>query len=404
VDQIEEQAESPQSLMPQGLARVLSPEEFTDLIAYLETLQPGGKRSPGSQITGPIRLPPGFVVRTLVTGLTGCTAMEVLPNGDVLVAEQTGTLRLITAGRLVQQPVATLPVDSTWERGLIGVTVAPDFPQQPWIYVCYVAGKPYPHHRVSRLAVGGPPWFATSEQVLLEGDDQRQLGGKVPAGHQGGAIHFGRDGKLYVAIGDQTAEAPAQRLNTLQGKILRINADGSVPEDNPFWHKTTGKYRAIWAVGLRNPFTFAVHPASGELWINDVGGQYEEINRGVAGGNYGWPVVEHGPRHPPPYISPVYTYPQASIAGGDFCPESLEWPSEWRGRYFFADFVRGWIRALDPQRPEDVRPFGDGFHRPVDLRFDRGRQRLLVLLRDAWVIDAHFQPGTGALLEIRYAP
>ena len=404
VDQIEEQSESPQSLMPQGIARLLSPEQLTDLVAYLETLRPGGTATPGSQTSGPIRLPPGFVVRTLVTGLTACTAMEVLPNGDVLVAEQTGTLRLIAGDRLVPQPVATLPVDSAWERGLIGVTVAPDFPQQRWIYVCYVAREPHPHHRISRLAVDGPPWVATSEQVLFEGDDQRLLGGKVPAGHQGGAIHFGLDGKLYVAIGDQTAEAPAQRLNTLQGKILRLNPDGSFPEDNPFVQKATGKYRAIWALGLRNPFTFAVHPTTGELWINDVGGQYEEINRGVAGGNYGWPVVEHGPNHPHPFISPVHTYPQASIAGGDFCPKTLAWSDEWRGKYFFGDFVHGWIRALDPDQPTDVRTFGEGFHRPVDLRFDRRGKRLLVLLREAWVIDQHFQPGTGALLEVRYEP
>lgn len=403
-NQIEEQCESPQSLMPRGLTRLLSPQQLTDLVAYLQTLRSGSKATPGSGISGPVRLPAGFVVRTVATGLTGCTAMEVLPDGDLLVAEQTGTLRLVQAGRLVAQPVATLAVDSTWERGLIGVTVASEFPQQPWIYVCYVAGQPYPHHRISRLTVTGPPWVATSEHVLLEGDDQRLLGGKVPAGHQGGAIHFGRDGKLYVAIGDQTAEAPAQRLDTFQGKILRLNADGSIPEDNPFWHKTTGKYRAIWALGLRNPFTFAVHPTSGELWINDVGGQHEEINRGVAGGNYGWPVVEHGPNHPHPFISPVHTYPQASIAGGDFCPETIDWPSEWRGKYFFADFVHGWIHVLDPDRPSDVRPFGDGFHRPVDLRFDRRGGRLLVLLRDAWVIDRFFQPGTGALLEVRYEP
>lgn len=404
VDQIEEQRDSPLSLMPHGLARLLSPDELTDLVAYLETLRPGGKRTPGSQITGPVHLPPGFVVRTVATGLSGCTALEALPDGGVLVAEQTGTLRLVRDGRLSEQPVATLAVEATWERGLIGVTVAPGFPDEPWIYVCYVAGQPYPHHRISRLRWNGGWPTAGPEEVLFEGDDQRKLGGKVPAGHQGGALHFGQDGKLYVGIGDQTAEAPAQRLTTLQGKILRLNPDGSIPEDNPFWQQTTGKYRAIWALGLRNPFTFAVRPSSSELWINDVGGRYEEINRGVPGGNYGWPVVEHGPAHPPPFLSPVHAYPQASIAGGDFCPQHSRWPAEWKGRYFFADFVHGWIRTLAPDRPDDVRPFGEGFARPVDLRFDREGQRLWVLLRDAWVIDEHFQKGTGALLEIRYAP
>src|SRR6185369_8467318 len=105
-----------------------------------------------------------------------------------------------------------------------------------------------------------------TEQILLEGDDQRKLGGKVPGGHQGGALHFGSDGKLYIGIGEQTAETPAQRLDTLQGKILRINTDGSIPTDNPFLQQTTGKYQSIWALGLRNPFTFAVRPTSGDLF------------------------------------------------------------------------------------------------------------------------------------------
>jgi glucose/arabinose dehydrogenase len=216
-------------------------------------------------------------------------------------------------------------------------------------------------------------------------------------------LHFGRDGKLYIAIGEQTAETPAQRLNTFQGKILRINGDGSVPADNPFVQQTTGKYATIWALGLRNPFTFAVWPTTGELFINDVGGKYEEINRGVAGANYGWPAIEHGHTTDARFRGPEHFYPQASIAGGDFCPQASPWPKVWHGRYFFADFVHGWIKTLDPDHPRDATEFASGLSRPVDLRFGP-RGTLYVLLRNAWVIDDKFQPGTSALLAIRPTP
>jgi putative heme-binding domain-containing protein len=400
--EIDERADSPLSLMPLGLTDSLTPEQFTDLVVYLETLRPGGKPTPGSTIAGPIKLPEGFRVRTIATGLSGCTAMEVAADGRVFVCEQKGNLRVVKDGKLLDTPFLTLPVDSHWERGLIGVTVDPDFPRVPHIYVCYVAKDPYPHHRISRFTAAGDVAATGSEQILLVGDDQRTLGGKVPGGHQGGALHFGRDGTLFIGIGEQTAETPAQRLDTFQGKILRINRDGSIPADNPFIGQTSGKYQAIWASGLRNPFTFAIHPPRGELLINDVGGKFEEINRGIAGGNYGWPAVEHGPTSDPRFRGPEYFYPQASIAGGDFCPPNSAWPAPLHGRYFFADFAHGWIKTLDPDKPQDTQPFASGLSRPVDMRFSRD-EALYVLLRNAWVIDDKFQAGTSALVEFRFS-
>jgi putative heme-binding domain-containing protein len=401
VADIAEQHESAISLMPRNVAEVLTPAQFTDLIAYLESLRPGGEPTPGANTFGPISLPAGFLVRTVATGLTGGTALETTPDGRVFVCEQTGALRVIRDGRLLEEPFLTVAVDDTWERGLIGVTVDPRFPEVPYVYVCYVAKAPYPHHRVSRFTADGDRTVPGSERILLAGDDQRTLGGKVPAGHQGGALHFGTDGKLYIAIGEHTAETPAQDLGSFQGKILRINPDGTIPADNPFRGQTTGKYQAIWALGLRNPFTFAVRDPSGELFINDVGGRYEEINRGVAGGNYGWPVIDHGPSSDARFIGPIHMYPQASIAGGDFAPNDVNWPETWRRRYFFADFVHGWIHALDPDQPSQVDSFATGLRRPVDLRFAPDGS-LYVLLRNAWVIDGKFEPGTGSLLQIRY--
>jgi putative heme-binding domain-containing protein len=399
---IESRAVSKVSLMPAGLADGMTPAEFTDLVAYLESLRTGRKPTPGEGASGTLTLPPGFRAHVVAAGLTGATALEVAPDGRVFVCEQTGALRVIKEGKLLPAPFVKLPVDATWERGLIGVTVAPDFPKAPHVFVCYVAARPYPHHVVSRFTAAGDVAAPGSEKILLEGDDQTKLGGDVPAGHQGGALHFGKDGRLYIAIGDQTAGKPAQELNSLLGRLLRINPDGSIPADNPFASKAAGKYRATWALGLRNPFTFAVQPETGRLFINDVGGQAEEVNEGVAGANYGWPTVDHGPTADPRFRGPIHHYPTACVIGGAFAPRNSSWPKEYRGRYFFGDFNHGWIKTLDPARPAEARPFATGLRRPVDLRFtpDGG---LYVLLRDAWVIDPFFKRATGALLRVRYA-
>jgi putative heme-binding domain-containing protein len=389
------------SLMPEGLVDQLTPAEFTDLIAYLTTLRTGRAPTPGEGSSGTLTLPARFKAEVVAAGFNGATALEAAPDGRLFVCEQTGTLRVIKDGKLLPEPFVKLPVNATWERGLLGVTVAPDFPKTPHVFVCYVAARPYPHHVVSRFTAVGDVAAPGSEKVLLEGDDQTKLGGTVPAGHQGGAIHFGLDGKLYIAIGDQTAGKPAQELNSLLGRLLRINPDGSIPDDNPFVSKAKGKYRATWALGLRNPFTFAVQDKTGRIFINDVGGVAEEINEGVAGANYGWPIVEHGPTKDPRFRGPIHHYPTACITGGAFAPMDLCWPAEYRGRYFFSDFNHGWIKTIDPGKPAVALPFASGLRRPVDLRFAADGQ-LYVLVRDAWVMDQWFKGGTGVLLRIQF--
>lgn len=398
---IEDRRDDPLSLMPSGLAEALTPAQFTDLIAYLESLRAPGKAAPGSRVSGGIRLPKGFEVSTVCSGLTACTALETMRDGRILICEQTGALRVVDHDRLLEAPALTVPVESYWERGLIGVTVDPHYPASPHIYICYVAREPFPHHRVSRFTLRGNVAEPGSEVVLLRGDDQRKLGGHVPAGHQGGALHFGTDGTLYIAIGEQTAGKPSQDLDTFQGKILRINPDGSIPGDNPFADRARGKYRAIWAIGLRNPYTFAISRATGVMCINDVGNNHEEVDRGVPGGNYGWPIGD-GPTSDPRFLGPLYFYPHASICGGDFVPDGPQWPEAFRGRYVFADFIHGWIKTLDPEHPGQVETFLSGLRNPVDLRFAPDGS-LYVLLRNAWVIDRKFQPRTGTLIRIRYS-
>jgi putative heme-binding domain-containing protein len=391
------------SLMPESLCSCLSPTEFADLIAYLTTLRTSGQGTPGSGVVGPVALPAGFARTQLASRITGATAMEVAPDGRVFVCEQTGELQVVKNGAILPEPFVRIAVDSDWERGLIGVALDPDFAHNGFVYLCYVAAKPYVHHRVSRFKARGDLVLHGSERLLLKGDDQAKLGGHTPAGHQGGAIHFGTDGKLYIAIGDQTAGAPSQRLDTFQGKLLRINPDGSIPVDNPFVANAKGKYRAIWALGLRNPFTFAVQPATGRIFINDVGeARWEEINEGLAGGNFGWPHAE-GPSTDSRFRAPIYSYPVASIAGGAFCPAQAvaNFPPRYRSRYFFADFVKGWIKTIDPDHPDRIETFATGFTRPVDLKFGPDGC-LYVLVRDAWVKDRTFRPATGSLQKIVY--
>jgi glucose/arabinose dehydrogenase len=126
--------------------------------------------------------------------------------------------------------------------------------------------------------------------------------------HNGGAMNYGPDGKLYIAVGENANGANAQSFANLLGKMLRINADGSIPADNPFYLTATGNNRAIWALGLRNPFTFAFQPGTGRMFINDVGqNMWEEIDDGIAGSNYGWPAAE-GPTGNSSYRSPIYWY------------------------------------------------------------------------------------------------
>ena len=315
-------------------------------------------------------LPQGFTEKIITSGLSEPTAMAVAPDGRVFVCEQGGRLRVIRNGALLTAPFVTLDVDPTGERGLLGVAFDPNFPVNGFVYVYYTAPTSPRHNRVARLTANGDVASAGSETILLELDE---LG--VAAVHNGGAMHFGADGMLYIAVGDNARPTEAQSLGTLFGKILRIKPDGSIPADNPFLNHTSGNRGAIWAMGLRNPFTFDVEPGTSHLLINDVGeNSWEEINRGFAGANYGWPIAE-GPTSDPNFAPPLLAYPHSgppfsgcAITGGAFYPASISaFPASFSGKYFFADFCSGWIRTLDPADGSSTE-FAYGISLPVDLK------------------------------------
>lgn len=316
-------------------------------------------------------LPPGFTETQAAIGLASPTAMTIAPDGRLFVCEESGEIRVIKNNALLPTPFAVVSADPTHERGLLGITVDPNFSANGFIYVFYTLANPTAHSRVSRLTANGDVAVGGSEVILLEMNPFVTTGN-----HIGGALHFGPDGKLYVATGDDDSSANSQSLDTLFGKILRINSDGSIPSDNPFFTTALGDNRAIWALGLRNPFTFGFQPGTGRLFINDVGeSTAEEINEGFAGANYGWPNCE-GPCSPANsnFRDPIFSYGHGSsgttgcaIVGATFYnPATSQFPAEYTGEYFFADFCSGWIRRFDPLTGT-ARDFAANVLSPADL-------------------------------------
>ncbi|HEY0512412.1 MAG TPA: PA14 domain-containing protein [Thermoanaerobaculia bacterium] len=315
-------------------------------------------------------LPTGFTETQVASGLDSPTSMAFAPDGRLFVTEQGGTLRVIENGALLPAPFLTVTVDSSGERGLLGVTFDPDFANSLYVYVYYTATTPTVHNRVSRFTASGDTAVAGSETVLLDLDDLSQADY-----HNGGALHFGPNRELYIAVGENGNSANSQTLGNLLGKILRINQDGSIPSDNPFFGSATGNNRAIWALGLRNPFTFNFQPGTGRMFINDVGqSTWEEIDDGIAGSNYGWPTTE-GPTTDPRFRGPLYWYGHGpgdtvgcAITGGAFYnPASPQFPADYQGTWFFADYCNGWIRRYDPAT-NTASAFATGVSAPVDLR------------------------------------
>lgn len=321
-------------------------------------------------------VPQDFTDSTFVFGIGNGTAMQFAPDGRLFVAQQHGTLRVVKNGQLLETPFLNATVDFQGERGLLGFAFDPDFANNGYLYIYYTATTPTVHNRISRVQANpSNPDVARRnngtliEDVLLDIDDLSSANN-----HNGGAMHFGPDGKLYIAVGDNATGSNSQTLANLKGKMLRINSDGSIPSDNPFYNTATGNNRAIWALGLRNPYTFSFNRNTGRMFINDVGqNTWEEINDGAAGANYGWPATE-GPTTNPNFSTPVFAYQHGSsstngcaITGGDWYDSATAtFPTSYNGKYFFADYCGGWIRVLDPTN-NSSEAFAGNIASPVDL-------------------------------------
>lgn len=318
-------------------------------------------------------LPAGFTEAQFGSNLGGAaTAMTFAPDGRLFVCLKGGQLRVIKNGTLLAAPFISLSVDSAGERGLLGVAFDPNFSSNHFVYLYYTTSSAPVHNRISRFTANGDVAVTGSEVVLMDLDNLSSA-----TNHNGGAIHFGPDGKLYAGVGENANSANAQTLSNRLGKILRINPDGSIPTDNPFFNSATGANRAIWALGLRNPFTFGFQPGTGRMFINDVGqSTWEEIDDGIAGSNYGWPTCE-GVCSPANanFRDPLFQYGHTpagnttgcAIVGAAFYnPAVNQFPASYFGKYFFGDLCGGWIRVLDPAN-NTASGFATGISSLVDL-------------------------------------
>jgi len=298
-------------------------------------------------------LPAGFSETNVITGLSAPNSFAFTPDNRILVCQQGGALRIfdLNGSPLGTGTALTLSVTSNSERGLLGLAIDPDFATNGFIYLYYTTSSgslnppATPKNRVSRFTMSGNAVVPGSEVILLD------LIPSDAGNHNGGQLRFGADGKLYASCGDGGSNpSNGQSLTTLAGKVHRINKDGSIPSDNPFFNNPTpGVRKEIFAYGLRNPFRFTFQPGTDAMFIADVGqNTWEEVNIGVPGANYGWPTAE-GLSTNPAFTNPVFTYNHngtgASITGGTFYTGTT-FPTEYINCYFYGDYVDNYIRRL----------------------------------------------------------
>jgi glucose/arabinose dehydrogenase len=286
-------------------------------------------------------------------------------SGRLFVVEQVGRIQIVRDGRVLAEPFLDIDdlVVAGGEQGLLGLAFHPEFESNARFFVNYTDRAGDTVIAEYRAADGSDRADAGSARVLLRIDQPY-------SNHNGGDVVFGPDGYLYIGMGDGgSAGDPhgnGQRLNTLLGKMLRIDVDRGrpygIPEDNPFLGRS-GVRPEIWAYGLRNPWRFSFDRDTEDLWIGDVGqGEQEEIDRARAGHrggqNYGWNVMEGTECFSPPdgcetqgLVRPVAVFPTSTgcaVVGGHVYRGS-RFPAL-QGGYFFADFCSGLIFAIDPSR------------------------------------------------------
>jgi glucose/arabinose dehydrogenase len=320
--------------------------------------------------------------------------MAFAPDGRLFVLEQGGNVQLVHSDGSLWTALQ-LNVDFEGERGLLGIAFDPGFASNHFVYLYYTNPNPGAapwstgaHNQLSRFTVDDSdpqhPLF-TSEAPILDWDTLLP----TATNHNGGAIHFGLDGMLYADAGDNTQTFTlngttyrvSQTLSDLLGKQLRINVANFnsglatrddttvghlIPPDNPFVGTAPGIDQLIYNLGLRNPFTFAVQPGTGTIFINDVGdNSFEEIDLSLPGANYGWSGggtdgFGQSPPGPGFYQDPLLAYPHvggpagggdAIVAGTFYDPPTPQFPLQYVGKYFYADLDGGWIRVFDPANP-----------------------------------------------------
>lgn len=282
-----------------------------------------------------------IVVETVAEGLVHPWAIAFLPDGRMLVTERPGRMRIVTVEGQVSAPIEGVPkVFAQGQGGLLDVVLAPEFQSSGTIYFSY-----------SEPREDGGNGTSVARARLVEEDGRarledvqvifRQLPSYPANVHFGSRIVVAPDGKLFITLGERFQMQYAQDLSRHWGKVVRINPDGSVPEDNPFDGREDARPE-IWSYGHRNPQAAGLHPETGELWIVDHGPRGgDEINVVRKGLNYGWPVINYGrhysgqdiPERREGMEQPLY-YWDPSIAPSGMTFYTADRAPQWRGNLF----------------------------------------------------------------------
>jgi aldose sugar dehydrogenase len=299
----------------------------------------GQTRAPGD------RTAVSFDVRIVARGLTTPWAIALLPDGEKLVTERPGRMRIVAASGALSSPLAGVPaVSARGQGGLLDVVLAPSFSETSQIYFTYAEPRTGGAGLVlarAKLVRGSAPALTNVETVW------RMTQTSTAGQHFGSRIVFDRDGHLFVTVGERgvsNGPANARDVASSYGKVIRLNLDGSVPFDNPFVNRP-GALPEIWSLGHRNPQSAALHPRSGELWTVEHGARGgDEVNIVRRGKDYGWPTVAYGIDYSgtplgsgitaaPGVEQPVYYWDPVIAPSGAAFYDANAFPA-WRGSLF----------------------------------------------------------------------
>ncbi len=338
------------SVLLRGIAEALRRPSLSWLLVCVLAVRPACAEKEAARGVQTFKTKDGVALRveTVAAGLEVPWSLAFPSATRILVAERPGRIRVIDGGVLRASPLAVLAdIESSGETGLMGLTLAPDYERSRLLYVSYAYdSRPGIAVRVVRFRDEGTR--LSDRKVILE---------RIPAArlHAGCRLRFGPDGKLYVTTGDATERQLAQRLDSLAGKTLRLNPDGSIPSDNPF------PGSAIFSLGHRNSQGLDWHPATGLQFQTEHGpsgfdgpGGGDEVNIVEAGRNYGWPLVHHRQSREG-LVSPLLEFTPAIAPAGASFVTGEKLPSL-RGDFLFA-CLRGerLVRVrLDPKNPRRV--------------------------------------------------
>jgi glucose/arabinose dehydrogenase len=309
-------------------------------VAFAQAKRPGGEISPTKA-----SLPAGVQATEWATGLTNPWGLALLPDGSALVTEKPGRLRVIAKDGTLSTPVQGLPaIAAGGQGGLLDVVIDPDYAKNRLIYFSFSEpgkGRGENSTAVARaeLVTDGGGYALKDMKVIFS-----QFPKYASTAHFGSRLVFGRDGGLFITLGDRSSRRDdAQLLDQHHGKIVRIRADGSVPSDNPFARRDGAKPE-IWSYGHRNIQGAALDPQTGELWIHEHGPQGgDEVNVVERGANYGWPKFTYGQEYgggvigqessAPGYAPPEYSWVPSIAPSGMAFYTSDRIPS-WKGSVF----------------------------------------------------------------------